>query len=53
MTPLRLPRETNVYLGDFEQPLLGDSKGGGRIGSERVLFGTDMPTDNPLLEVED
>lgn len=31
---------------------MGNSKAVEELGPERVLFGTDMPTDNPLLEVE-
>lgn len=46
-------RNKNVYLETCEQPFArGIRKAVEELGPERVLFGTDMPTDNPLLEVE-
>lgn len=46
-------RNKNVYLETCEQPFIwGIQKAVEELGPERVLFGTDMPTDNPLLEVE-
>ena len=46
-------RHNNVYLETCEQPFTrGIYKAVCELGAERVLFGTDMPTDNPILEVE-
>lgn len=45
-------RNDNIYLETCEQPYSSlIKKAVAEIGSERVLFGTDMPTDNPVLEV--
>ncbi|MEG0292143.1 MAG: amidohydrolase family protein [Anaerovoracaceae bacterium] len=46
-------RNPNVYLETCEQPFTwGIKKAVEEIGADRVLFGTDIPTDNPILEVE-
>lgn len=46
-------RHDNIYMDTCEQPYVwGIEKLTKDIGSERILFGTDMPTDNPKLEVE-
>ncbi|MGB5823361.1 MAG: amidohydrolase family protein [Proteocatella sp.] len=43
----------NVYLETCEQPFVGGiKKAVEEIGADRLLFGTDIPTDNPLLELE-
>lgn len=46
-------RNENVFLETCEQPYSQSIKRAVKeIGSERILFGTDMPTDNPILEVK-
>ena len=43
----------NVYLDTCESPLIHDIKRAVEIlGADRILFGTDIPTDNPLFEIE-
>ncbi|MEG0291168.1 MAG: amidohydrolase family protein [Anaerovoracaceae bacterium] len=46
-------RRENVFLETCEQPYTwGIKETVQKIGSQRLLFGTDMPTDNSKLEVE-
>lgn len=43
----------NVYLDMCEMPFAGSIKQAvEEIGSEKMLFGTDLPTDNPIFEAE-
>lgn len=43
----------NVYLDTSETPYVEKIKEAIRVvGSERILFGTDIPYDNPIVEVE-
>lgn len=43
----------NVYVDMCEMPFASSIKHAVEvIGSEKVLFGTDLPTDNPIFEIE-
>lgn len=43
----------NVYIDTCEMPIINEIKRAVKeLGADKVLFGTDIPTDNPLFEIE-
>jgi predicted TIM-barrel fold metal-dependent hydrolase len=46
-------RNKNMYMDTCENASIeGLKKAVRTVGAEKVLFGTDIPTDNPLFEIE-
>jgi len=43
----------NVYMDTCESPFIhGIAKAIKEVGADKILFGTDIPTDNPIFEIE-